>query len=709
MKKKIFIEILLIVVSISLIGCSNHRNDKLIFVCSEDNDLYKAVVNSKERYKRFSSAINAIDAAKDGAGILVLAENYPQKTVSLSDEFFEKVKNKNVKLYVEYPDNLPNLKTGGTQQITWERGVVATDVFGDSLKKMRIVMLHDCHYVEVVSDNPHLVVAKAAGFDNAIFGLENTKTNPILFEQANANILVSTTKLSHFVTGRYAPTDAWKPIWNYVFNWLQPDSAPPELIWTEAVSPAFGKNIQITKENRLKAVQEGVDWFYNSDLLKINLENTSNIVDSIPLYKENEFGKKGIYECFLSKINYDGTQKISKSRRADCASESAMAISLRNLISPNERDKSTATNLQDFVYFNSELQQDARNDVNNSSYGFIDWYLNKEEESGIYYGDDNARVILATLTSAAALKNARWDEGVLKAILANFRATSSTGFKPNRLKEKYLNELGWEYYKNEKDVYELAPHYQSWIMATYLWLYDKTKYEPLLKIGKKGIKNLMKAYPQEWHWTNGLQQERARMILPLAWLVRVEDTPEHRKWLNLVVEDLLSYQDESGAIQEDLGSVGHGRYGPPKSNADYGTTEAPLIQENGDPISDMLYTSNFAFFSLTEAAAVTDNIKIKKAVDKLADFMVRIQVNSQTHPELHGTWFRAFDFKRWEYWGSNADLGWGVWSTETGWTQAWITSMLMINELDTNVWDFTSESKISDNFEKYKNNMLKGK
>ena len=34
---------------------------------------------------------------------------------------------------------------------------------------------------------------------------------------------------------------------------------------------------------------------------------------------------------------------------------------------------------------------------------------------------------------------------------------------------------------------------------------------------------MMKAYPEEWHWTNGLQQERARMILPLAWLLRVED------------------------------------------------------------------------------------------------------------------------------------------------------------------------------------------
>ena len=86
--------------------------------------------------------------------------------------------------------------------------------------------------------------------------------------------------------------------------------------------------------------------------------------------------------------------------------------------------------------------------------------------------------------------------------------------------------------------------------------------------------------------------------------------------------------------------------------------------------------------------------------------MVRIQVHSETHPELDGAWYRAFDFKRWEYWGSNADAGWGVWSTETGWTQGWITTMLMMHELDTNIWDFTADSKIALHFEKYQQMML---
>ena len=219
MNKNLYIKILLFVVSISFLGCNTSKTGKLIFVCSENNDLYNALVDSKEEYQRFSSADQAIEAATTGSGILVLSDNYPYKKVTLSDDFFEKVKKKKIRLYIEFPASLPGLETGDIQQITTERAVVTSSVFGDSLEKMRIVMLHDCHYVEVSSENPHLVIAKVAGYDEAIFGLDSTKTNPILFKQKNADILVATTKLSQFVTARYAPKDAWKPIWNYVFKW----------------------------------------------------------------------------------------------------------------------------------------------------------------------------------------------------------------------------------------------------------------------------------------------------------------------------------------------------------------------------------------------------------------------------------------------------------------------------------------------------------
>jgi hypothetical protein len=709
--RKLISWVIFITLSLLLnVSCGNVTKDNLIFVCDKNNDLYTAIVEAGGKYQRFTSTVEAVDKAAPGSGLLVLADHYPDQKVVPGKDFFRMVKDKNLNIYLEFPDTLPGLKTGEIQKIDWERGVVTSGVFGESLKKHRIVMIHDCHYVQVDDPDPYMVMAKVAGFDTAVYGLDSTDTHPILFEFPDAKILVSTTKLSQFVTGRYAPKDAWAPIWGFIFNWLQPEDNPPGLNWTETVRPAYYKNEKISRKQRLQAAHRGVDWYYKSML------PSSGNTD----YKQNKgagqgdgldqfaYGKSGIYECFLSSINYKGSQPIGKNTRADCASEAAMAIALRSFRADNQSDKTTAGNLQDWIYRNSSLKQGPRARPESPSFGFIDWFTHRDDNEGVYYSDDNARVILGTITTSAALNSDRWDEGVLKAILANFRTTGPAGFKPRRLEEPDLQNLGWEYYRND-EYYHYAPHFQSWIWATYLWLYDKTKYEPLIQLSETGIKNMMKAYPDEWHWTNGLQQERARMILPLAWLLRVDDTPEHRKWLFRITDDLLSFQDESGAIREDLGDVGHGKYAPPKSNAAYGTNEAPLIQENGDPVADMLYTSNFAFFSLTEAAAATGDERLKDAVQKLADFMVRIQVRSEAHPELDGAWYRAFDFDRWEYWASNADAGWGAWSTETGWTQGWISTMLMFNELNTNLWDFTAASKIADQFDEVARHMLPAK
>jgi hypothetical protein len=44
-------------------------------------------------------------------------------------------------------------------------------------------------------------------------------------------------------------------------------------------------------------------------------------------------------------------------------------------------------------------------------------------------------------------------------------------------------------------------------------------------------------------------------------------------------------------------------------------------------------------------------------------------------------------------------FAWGVWCTETGWTQAWISNTLSMKVLETNVWDYTQNSSIENSFE----------
>ena len=196
------------------------------------------------------------------------------------------------------------------------------------------------------------------------------------------------------------------------------------------------------------------------------------------------------------------------------------------------------------------------------------------------------------------------------------------------------------------------------------------------------------------------------MLLTLAWLIRVDDQPEHRAWLKRIADDLRKCQEACGAIREELCELSRGGYRPPQSNAEYGKRETATIQQNGDPMADLLYTCNFTFLGLHEACAATGDPQYRQMADKLADFLVRIQIRSEAHPELDGGWFRSFDYQKWDYWGSNADVGWGAWSIEVGWTQAWISTVLALRELNVNLWDLTRNSKMAVHWERNQELML---
>ena len=132
---------------------------------------------------------------------------------------------------------------------------------------------------------------------------------------------------------------------------------------------------------------------------------------------------------------------------------------------------------------------------------------------------------------------------------------------------------------------------------------------------------------------------------------------------------MLQTQETCGAIRDSVGRPGHAQvtgYGPCKCNADYGRREAVLIQENGDPITDMLYCNGFALIGLHEAYAATGDPYFKEAEDKLVEFVCRIQIESEKYPYLDGAWFRTFDIDKWEFWGSAADTGWGGWKCRVG-------------------------------------------
>ncbi len=672
---------------------------EIYFSGSQRNDLYPVLVKEGFVLHRFDSPAAAIQKAPNGAAVFVMAEGYPAKRSNISADLLHTAGRKKIRLYLEYPSDLPGLSIPVEPLHTrLERGVITSPVFGAELKPMSILGINDCHVLPVKADNPLIILAKVAGFDKAEYGIDDVPNYPLLFERGN--VLIATTKLSNFATGRYGPNDAWKNIFSYIVTWATGVKDVQFKEWPSYVVPMYARTQPLPKNARARSVEKGVEWFANGrfyihpswedTLLKYQGDGSKPFGPPVSQGLPNGDGSMGLLEGHASNIYHDGSQQYRFWMRADVQGEAAYALAAAGSFLGKKDYYTKATNLTNYVFRHSNLRAQERNDKSSPSYGLIGWSVTHPH---VYYGDDNARAILGILGASAFMNTNQWDREMAEAILANFRTTGKHGYRGERQEDKDLQKLGWQHFW-ERDIQHPAPHFESWMWACYLWLYEKTGYEPLLAKTKNAIRLTMEDYPHEWRWTNGIQQERARMVLPLAWLVRVEDTPEHRKWLDTIVQKLLENQVESGAIREELGGEGKGRFGRTKSNKEYGLHEAPLIFKNGDPIADMLYTSNFAFFSLNEAAHATGNKQYKEAVNKLADFLTRIQVKSDKHKDLDGAWFRAFDYDKWEYWASNADVGWGAWGTLTGWTQSWIVATQVLTAKNQSFWELTKNSTI---------------
>lgn len=672
----------------------------LFFYGSEQNDLYRLLQREGYTIKKFESPEAAIQAASRGAGVFLLADHYPEKDPQhrITSAMLDLAAKKSLKLYIEYPTEFPGLNIPEKPVETrFERGVITTRQFGKPADSLSLMAIHNSHILSVEAENPLIVLAKVVGFDKAELGLANTKLYPLLFEKSNA--LVCMTGLSNFTTGRYGPDGTVQAVWKYILKKLTGNSNGYTKKWQKDVKPMYSKSTPLPATARAESIKRGVAWFNNGRFFvdpawkavweKFGSNGLEPLGPPLPPDKPNGNGNLGIIEGHTSTIYTNGDQQYRYWMRADVQGEVSMALAGAGQFLHNKDYQSRAANLIDYMFNTSNMRSGPKNDPASPAYGLIGWATTN---AGTFYGDDNARAILGAIAAAAYLGSDKWDQQLAEAIMGNFRTTGTKGFRGERLEEPDIIRNGWPHYYN-KEVMHVSPHFESWMWACYLWLYHKTKYEPLLERTKEAIRITMESYPDKWLWGSSLQTQRARMILPLAWLVRVEDTPQHRQWLDKMVKEIIRYQDESGAIREEIGK-GKGRFKELNSNNDYGSDEGSLIFRNGEKASCMLYTCNFALFSLHEAARATNNPTYKTAVNKLSDFLTRVQVQSTKHKDLDGAWFRGFDFGRWEYWGSNSDAGWGVWCTLTGWIQSWIVATQVQLQQKQSFWELTEKSSM---------------
>lgn len=696
----------LCIVLFTMCNYSCDKPDKLLIVGSNDSSFLGLCDDNNISYSHYPSLKDAVDAAQKGQGIMLLSAQIPNKE-QLSD-YDSQIKDKNLKVFVEFSRSIPGLEfTDSIVQINKERAVVNTNSI-DGLDSLDVLSINNKEMLllknpEVAMQNSLLLLGKVAGYDHAEYGLEGATMYPLLFKH-DSNYMVSAMGISDVNKGRFGPTEQWEDLYTYVLSWLTGEDIALEN-WESSVHPSYEKDDKLDVSALKLAVKDGVDWYYNAKLLvdsswvDLYEENASKngrevvypgVTNDMPLGN----GLHGILEGHASRINPDGSQPYRWWIRGDCQAETAFALSSAASYLGDDTYKETAKNLLQYLFKESNLRQGERNDPDSPSFGLIGWATT---DADAYYGDDNARALLGAIGASSNLDIDLWDAQIIEGVLGNFRTAGTNGFRGPWFRDAGMQKTTWQQL-GQRTIVNIHPHYESWLWSLYIWLYDKTGYEPLLDKAKSAISITMEAFPN-WKWTNGVQQEYARMILPLSWLVQVEDTQEHRDWLKTVAQTLLEGMDDSGAIPERLGKEGFGRYEKIASNEEYGTKEAPLISSTDNKVSDLLYTMNFAFFALNEAAHATDEQMYADAVDQIADYMIRIQVDSQMHTDLNGAWFRAFDFEKWEYWASNADSDWGPWGTLTGWTQSWIINALINKQTNKSLWE---SSKVNYNNEKFK-------
>lgn len=689
-------------------------SSRLILCCSPGNDLHRVLSDSGIAVERVESFEEAVAEAPEGAGVLLLADGYPSRRSRLTTPALEAARARGLRLYLEYPDMLPGRELGPVTTTTWERLVVCDGSLSAALPPMTILSASDCHYLPVKAPRPLVSLARVAGFDRAVNGLPDS-ARPVLFEEAEWNALVAVTGLSRFSTGRYGPAREWGELWRALLTRLSGGEIPP-LRWTPPVRPRYGRDDSLTSGAERRALDALARWTFESGLLltperaarvRALLRTSAGEIpasdpDSRPEPPGGD-GSHGILEGYASRIRHDGRQVPQIPLRADCQAETAMVLAMDAALQGPPRSAATARNLLDFTYGPEGFCTGARANPAHAAYGHIAWGIVAPAWEIGNYGDDNARTILATLAAGALLQTGRWNEPALRAVVANFRTTGRQGFRGDRIDMSAFEAKEWRSFF-ERDLVNASPHFESALWACYLWAYRQTGYEPFLSRTRTGVRTMMEAYPAGWRMDGNT--ERARMLLCLAWLIRVEDTPQHRDWTRRVARDLLQDMQPCGAIPERFGGTGGGHYLVPASNETFGTGESPLIQTNGDPVSDQLYTTGFALIALHEAAAATGEGFYREAENRLADYLCRIQVRSEEHPYLDGAWLRAFDFERWDYWASAGDIGWGPWCAEAGWGQAWIGLTFGLRERGTSLWELLGAVDVSGEWEPIRQQML---
>ncbi|MHB8996273.1 MAG: galactose-binding domain-containing protein [Armatimonadota bacterium] len=653
----------------------------------------------------------------DYAALLICAPQYPT-VAPLSEPAREAMQGfleAGKAVYIEYTP-LPGLIGDTPDTARFERLYLPTDALSTDLPPLSLFEEHSSRYLPLTVSDGEVLLAygRLAGMDRAAFGPPETSIPALVsMPQGKGRLLVAATALSNWQRGRYRPTKSWEALtravllallpeadarrarenfleveaWTEPRVWAAPDQkvrlcvrvAPgvestatgpagkPKLTATEAgllsTTPAllpkgtYTWTVTAAKGKATRALKVNVEIGERSERYRETVSRNLKWFEQASMLIAPD-GSLGVREGFTSNIGADGKPATASCPRVDCISECALLFAIYGRL---QGDK---------LWFNRGqrmLQHTGRafSISSPNTWYFGHWQSRgefRDDGSTLYvFNDDSGAGTLFSLLGYAE----NGDPALLKAGLRGVEyfchvaseKSGLFGYMPHRDYENSGHTgVAWPTLRAQ-EIKSASPHVMNLPLASLLVAYQLTGEKRYLEIAERGCRTLMAMYPN-WHLQTSRSCEHARMLLPLSLLQHVAPSAEHRQWLATVADYLIGKQDPCGAIREWDG------YNP-KNNVSFGTAETSVFQENGDPISDQLYNTGFALMHLALAARVTGDERYRAAAERLGDYLTRIQIRDGS--EYDGTWLRAFDFARWEYFGSSADIGWGPYCSETGW------------------------------------------
>ena len=454
-------------------------------------------------------------------------------------------------------------------------------------------------------------------------------------------VMMCTFELHNFNCARFSPRKSWEHLIRYIAHWIT-GAYPafiPEPIVTHHIDTDYTDDT-VFESARKTAVEHGIKW-----LEQFLLED----------------GCAGIREGVRHNIDPDGHQATADSVRTDCCGEAAGAFRFFAELTENDTYHTVADNLSDFVLGPMQVKGGPFD-------GMLRW---TDTAWQVCYQDDVARALLPMLYDCLFFGHKKHFADICRALDFLVKTTAKDGCRVARTDAPNLTEDGMRDLREAEHGLPSA-HYNAYYHAALLFAYRIGGNEIYLETARRGLETMMDCYP-DTRREQSETEELCRLILPLAALYGCTHEKTHLAMLHRVTDDLVTHKHPMGGYCEwDTG------YKAACSRESRG--ECSLLTDNGDPIADLLYSTNWLPIGFAYAYHVTKDEKFRNLWRDTAVFCIRSQ-NISDHPLIDGCWCRAFDMELGEVFGCPHDVGWAACCSESGWTDAEILMGLMMPEI----------------------------